>query len=135
MTARGRIAAAGSAYCVLVFLCGFAFGTVRTLLIAPRIGPLAAVAAELPFVLAVSFFAAGALMRRFAITSRREAIAMGALAFCLLMATEVAVAALFGTPTRLYLASFATAQGALGLCGQVLFALIPAARVPTNAPQ
>ncbi len=135
MNARRRIATAAAAYFALVFLFGFAFGIVRTLLITPRIGALAAVAIEVPLLLAVSIFAAGALMRRFRIQRPGEAVAMGAIAFCLLIPVEFAFAALLGTPPAIYLASLATAPGALGLLGQVLFALVPAARSHRTTPQ
>ncbi len=136
MGARGRIAAAAALYVAIVFLAGFGFGIVRTLFVAPRIGALAAVALELPLLLAVSYGVAGWIMRRFAIRSSGAALAMGALAFILLMATEFTFAWLLaGTPPAAYLASLATAPGALGLAGQILFALVPLARSRWWPPQ
>ncbi len=136
MSARGRIIGAAALYVAIVFLAGFGFGIVRTLLVAPHIGALAAVALELPLLLAVSYLVAGPTMRRFQIRLDGEALAMGALAFILLMATEFAFAALLaGIPPAAYLASFATAPGALGLAGQILFALVPLARRRWSPPQ
>lgn len=124
----GRIAAAGAAYFAIVFIAGFLFGTLRTLWLAPWIGPLAAVAAELPPMLAIAYAASAPIMRRFAIGTRAERLAAGLVAFILLMAAEFALAAAFGIPPAAYAASWLTAPGALGLLGQVLFALVPALR-------
>ncbi len=131
----GRITVAAAAYFTLVFVFGFAFGVIRTLLIVPNIGALGAVAIEVPLMLAVSFVAARILMRRFSIRRLGDAFAMGIVAFGLLMPVEFALAALLGTPPSVYLASLATAPGALGLLGQVLFALVPAARSQWTTPQ
>jgi hypothetical protein len=62
-----RILKEGAAYFGVVFGVGFVLGTIRTLLIAPRVGASAAELIETPLMLAVTFFAARWVVRRFAI--------------------------------------------------------------------
>jgi hypothetical protein len=47
---------AGAVYALIVFLIGFSFGTIRVLLLAPRLGETAAVILETPVILAASWF-------------------------------------------------------------------------------
>jgi hypothetical protein len=116
------------AYFALVFVAAFAFGALRVTLIAPQIGALAAVALEVPLILGLSWIVAGRVLGRWPLTTS-EALAMGALAFALLMLAELALAyALSGQPPAAYAATLLTAPGALGLAGQIGFALIPAYR-------
>jgi hypothetical protein len=125
-----RIAAAGTAYWAMLFALGFVLGTVRVLWVAPAIGLLAATALELPVMLGASWLASGWLIRRFALAASGEALAAGALAFALLMAAEcmLAVEMMGQTPAE-WLAGLAAPHGALGLAGQVVFALMPWWRV------
>ena len=51
-------------YVLPVFAVAFLLGALRVTLVAPRIGPLAAVALELPLVLALSWVVAGRVLRR-----------------------------------------------------------------------
>jgi hypothetical protein len=119
----------GAAYFALVFAAGFALGIARVLVLAPRLGALAAVALELPVILAASWIACGWVLRRFSVpTHAGRRLSMGGVAFLLLMAAELTLALASGRTPREYLASFATAEGALGLAGQVLFALFPILR-------
>ena len=55
----GRVLKAATAYFALVFAAGFVLGTLRTLWLAPALGPMLAVAAELPVMLGVSWLACG----------------------------------------------------------------------------
>jgi hypothetical protein len=124
---RFPVARAALAYWAWVFAAGFALGTVRTLWLAPRIGPLAAVAAELPIMLAISWNAARRVIARHVIVRRGDALAMGALALALLLLAEAALArVLGGQGVAAWAAQLATPHGELGLAGQALFALIPA---------
>jgi hypothetical protein len=52
----GIATAAGALYALVVFLIGFIFGTVRVLLLAPRLGEIPAVVLETPVMLAASWF-------------------------------------------------------------------------------
>lgn len=122
------ILAPALAYFAPVFAAAFAFGALRVTLIAPAIGALAAVALEVPLILALSWLVAGRMLRRWPLATG-QALAAGALAFLVLMLVEVALAVLLsGQTPATYAATFLTAPGALGLAGQVGFALIPAFR-------
>jgi hypothetical protein len=124
---------AGAAYFAIVFAAGFALGTMRVLLLAPRIGAMRAVALELPVMLTVSWFACGWSVTRFAVPGAATCqLAMGGVAFILLMAAETVLSFASGRDPAAYLASFATAEGALGLAGQVMFALFPLIRLRTR---
>jgi hypothetical protein len=116
------------AYFAPVFAAAFAFGALRVTLIAPEIGALAAVAVEVPLILGLSWVVAGRVLRHWPL-SRGSALAMGGLAFGVLMLAEFALAfALSGQTPPAYAATFLTGPGALGLAGQLGFALIPALR-------
>jgi hypothetical protein len=116
------------AYLAPVFAAAFLFGALRVTLLAPQIGPLAAVALEVPLILGLSWLVAGRVLRRWPLTTT-GALTMGALAFALLTLAEFALAyALSGQTPPAYAATFLTAPGALGLAGQIGFALIPALR-------
>jgi len=126
-----RVLAAGSLYFALVFAAGFVLGTLRVLLLVPSLGEGAAVAVELPLMLAISWVAAGWIIHRVRLPARRGArLAMGAFAFALLLGAEAALSvALFGRTLPAHLAHYATWPGALGLAGQGGFALIPLIRL------
>jgi hypothetical protein len=70
---------------------------------------------------------AGWSANRFGVSERAgERLAMGALAFGLLMAAELALAVLaFGIAATDYAASMVTPAGAVGLAAQLGFAAIP----------
>jgi hypothetical protein len=120
---------AGVAYFVAVFAAGFMLGAVRVFVIAPRIGAFWAVAMELPIMLAVAWVACGWAVRRFTVPAAAgERATMGLAAFVLLMTAEAALAIATGSTPTHFLASLATPEGALGLSGQGIFALMPLLR-------
>jgi hypothetical protein len=84
---------AAIAYWTLIFALGFVLGMVRVLWLAPLAGALPATALELPVMLAASWCVAGWLIRRYAIASSGAALAMGVMAFALLLAAECLLAA------------------------------------------
>jgi hypothetical protein len=122
-----RTAAAGAVYVLAVFAIAFAIGSVRVLWIAPRLGALVAVILEVPVVLATSWGLCRWCTRRFEIRADvRSRVAMGSVAFALLMLVEFAVAVgAFGESPAGYAAKFGTAPGVVGLLGQVGFAAVP----------
>jgi hypothetical protein len=127
---RTQAIRAGTFYFAVVFTAGFALGTARVLLLAPQFGELLATLIELPFMLAISWFACGKLISRFRVPPRtKPRLTMGAVAFALLMLAEVLLSVtLFNrTPTE-YIDALTTPQGLLGLGGQALFGLIPVIR-------
>ena len=114
-------------YLAAIFALGFVLGTVRTLWLAPAVGPLAAVALELPVMLGASWWLARRMAARRPLPSRGAALAAGGIAFALLMLAELSLGmALFGQSANEWLAALATPPGMLGLAGQALFALMPA---------
>lgn len=121
--------AAAIAYAGRVFGAGFILGALRTMWLEPAIGSLAAVALELPLMLAISWFICGRMLDRFAVPPTLAARgAMGALALALLLVAEYALARGFGQSSAEYLARLASPAGALGLAGQALFGLMPLIR-------
>ena len=89
---------------------------------------------ELPLILAASWFAAGWLVRCYAIACPREALTVGGIAFAILMVAECGLAALLSgeTPAQ-WLAGLSQPHALLGLAGQVMFALMPWLRVRQGA--
>lgn len=123
-----RIGRAALVYFALVFAAAFAMGVLRLLVLAPQIGAFAAVALEVPVILAVAWVIAGPVLRRWPL-DRPQRLAMGALAFSLPLLTELALAKLvFGQTPRAFLAAMATPPGLPGLAGQLGFAAVPALR-------
>ncbi|MCC6519253.1 MAG: hypothetical protein WAT35_06735 [Tabrizicola sp.] len=115
------------AYVLPVFAVAFALGAVRVNLVAPRVGPLLAVAVELPLVLALSWAVAGRVLNRWPQTSRPG---LGPASFLMLMLLELATALALGQSVTQFLAALTTPPGALGLAGQIGFGLIPLVRQP-----
>ncbi len=131
MSAPWRIVSAAWVYAAVVFAVGFVLGSVRVLVSAPRLGDLAATLLELPVMLAVSWAACGAALRRFDIAGRSEAAGMGLCAFALLMAAELILSVFgFGRTLGQHFSAYATAAGAIGLAGQVAFGIMPLVRAP-----
>ena len=121
-----RVGLAALVYWAMVFALGFALGTVRVLWVIPLVGLVPATLIELPLILGGSWLAAGWLVRRFGIVSNGEALAVGALAFVILMAAECALAGvLAGQSPAQWLAGLGQPHALLGLAGQVVFALLP----------
>ena len=115
-------------YFAIVFAVGFLLGALRVLLVVPAIGELPATAAELPLLLLVSWVACGFLVKQNAFASTLpQRLAMGAIAFSILMLCELGFSTLVFNRTLVdYLAQFHNPPGLLGLAGQVMFAAIPA---------
>lgn len=121
----GNALLAAIAYWLAVFATGFVLGVARTLIVAPRVGALAAVAVELPIILSIAWWICARILRWIPLT-RRGALAMGAVAFGLLLAAELALSSLlFGRTVGEHLALYADPAHLLGLAGQVAFALFP----------
>lgn len=117
----------GVAYFALMFAIGFVLGTARVLLIAPQVGEWGAAAIELPIMLAISWFVCAWLIRRLAVPARVGArIAMGVVAFALLMVAEVMLGiTLFARTLEAQIAAMIVGPGLAGLAGQLAFAAFP----------
>ena len=114
----------GLSYFAIVFGIAFLFGTVRTLVLEPRLGE-AAVLVELPIIVGASWAVARALLwrRRFSLTQRAV---VGGSAFALTMLAEIVLAWLMrGQDPAAWAADVATPIGLAGLAGQVAFGVMP----------
>ncbi len=122
-----RAIQAGALYFALMFALGFVLGIGRVSWLVPRLGPVTAALIETPIMLAVSWFACVALLRRFSVrvaTSHR--LAMGALAFVLLIGAETLLGLYgFGRSWVEQQAAFVAPSGLVGLTAQLLFASFP----------
>jgi hypothetical protein len=115
----------GTVYFVAVFAAGFVLGVLRTLLLAPLLGPLWAVLIELPVILGVSWLVCTRIMRRSPL-SPAAAAGMGAVACSLLMLAEAGLSMLLaGRSLAEHLSLYAQLPHQLGLAGQLAFAVIP----------
>ncbi len=113
-------------YFALTFAVGFVLGAVRMLIVVPRVGEVAAVLIECPFILVASFLIARWVLRRFAPDAGAgRRLAIGLLAFAMLLSTELLMSWVRGIWPREFVASLFKTAGAIGLAGQVLFALVP----------
>jgi len=121
------ILTSGAVYFAIVFLAGFAFGALRTLAIAPLLGEAIAVLLEAPVILTISWFVAIWCVGRFEVSAEpRARLAMGGVAFALLMLAELGVAMIFfHRSVAEHLAGYQSAAGAIGLAAQVAFAWVP----------
>lgn len=124
-------ARAGAAYFAIAFAIAFVLGSLRVLFVAPRVGEFGAVLIEVPIMLTVSWLLCGWILSRIAVPgSIGVRLAMGAVAFVLLMAAEFALGIYgFGRTAGEIVSSFAGQPAQLGLAGQVGFALMPALRL------
>ncbi|NNE52872.1 MAG: hypothetical protein HKN30_10760 [Sulfitobacter sp.] len=115
-------------YALTVFAVGFVLGTIRVLIVVPWIGETAALFAEIPIMIAVSFLVAKWVLSRWPVTPElKPRLAMGLVAFIVLMMCEAAISlTFFGNSFTDHLAHYLKPQAWPGLAGQLLFAAIPA---------
>jgi hypothetical protein len=121
---------AGATYAVIVYFVGFVLGTVRVLLLVPDIGETQAVLLETPVILSASWIASQWSVKRFAVPAAAGSrLAMGGVAFALLMIGELAVSILvFGRSWGNALTVYPSPSGVIGLAAQSVFALLPLAQ-------
>ena len=121
---------AGTIYFAIVFAVGFALGAVRVFFVIPQIGETGGVLIELPVILVVSWWVCGAVLRRYHVPQQMgQRAVMGVVSFTLLMGAELALAvSAFGRSPAEFADGLATPAGAIGLMGQIAFALFPLMR-------
>lgn len=121
---------AGLAYFLLIFLAGMVLGTIRILLLEPRMGEVASTLLELPVMLALAWLVCGWLIRRFELLSAaRDRALMGIVAFVLLMAAELALSLYaVGGSVEGHFAAYQRTAPMLGLLGQLAYAVFPLLR-------
>jgi hypothetical protein len=129
-SALQRTLRAAMVYFGVVFAAGFVFGTIRTLLLVPRIGALPAVLVEAPLILIVSWLVCDRVLAHWSVPPQWPwRLLMGVVAFALLIAAEMALArVLSGSSPAQFLATYATAAAQVGLLAQLLFAALPLLR-------
>ncbi len=121
---RGLRAGALAGFALLA--AGTLLGTLRVLVVAPRVGAGAALAAEIPLMLAFAWWLAGRLGSPL---SRAERRAMAVTTLAVLLAGEAALAgALAGIGPRAWLARLAAPAEWPGLAAQLLAAMMPLLR-------
>jgi hypothetical protein len=102
----------------------------RALVLEPLAGPVAAVALELPLMLAWAWWVCAALVRRNPRLTVGEALTMGTSAFACLLLAEAALSVwLADRSVAEHLALYREPAHALGLSGQLLFAAWPLVQV------
>lgn len=118
---------AGCVYALGVFTIGFAFGTIRVLLLVPHLGATVSVLLETPLMLAVSWkLSRWSAKKHGLLTDARGAWLMGTVAFAVLMLAELGTSVfLFGRTMREHFAGFGSVPGAIGLVAQLCFAGFP----------
>jgi hypothetical protein len=118
---------AGLIYFAIVFGCGFLFGTIRTLWIAPHLGDRMAELIESPFMVGISLLAAQKIVRRmniaFTISKR---LTMGFVGLALMLFAEFTlVLCLRGLSLKKYFATRDPVSGTAYYFALLLFALGP----------
>jgi hypothetical protein len=118
---------AGSEYFAAVFAAGFVMGTIRTILVAPNIGEVPAVLAEIPLMLLLSWIACKFVMGRYPqIKTAQAALAVGGLALTLLLFAEALLSVtLGGISLGEHFALYQEPPAQIGLLAQFVFALLP----------
>ena len=122
-----KLFTSSAVYFAIVFGAGFVFGTVRVVWLVPTVGVRIAELTELPLMLAVVFFAARWVNRRF-LTERDQStrLIVGVVAFALLLLAELILGVTLGglTPKEVFLNHDPVSGTAyyLSLC---VFALMP----------
>jgi len=118
---------AGLIYFAVVFGFGFLFGAIRTLWIVPHIGARTAELMETPFMIAISFFAAQKIVKRYLMPfSAGNRIIMGIFAVGLMLCAEFTlVLYLRGLSLEQYFATRDPVAGAAYYFALLLFALAP----------
>ena len=118
---------AATDYFLALFALGFALGTLRVTVLAPRLGEFAATMAEVPVMLAAAFFTSRWAIRRWQVPHVlliRWSMVGWFLTLLLLFETLLGTMLLGKTAAALWPA-IATPAGLLGLFAQVIAALLP----------
>lgn len=124
--AGGAVLRAGVLYFLVVFGAGFLLGTLRVLLLVPRLGTRTAELIEMPLMLAVILLAARAIARRHPGFTWRQSFATGAIALALLVAAELSLAwMLSGLDPAAWLASRDPVSGTAYLLSLLVYAAAP----------
>ena len=117
-----RATKAGALYANIVFLIGFILGTIRVLLLAPRLGQTTAVILEAPTILAASWFVSRWCVNRLDVAATVPAGSlMGLVTFLVLMSGDFGLGAVLGRSLVDRVAAYGSLAGTIGLGAQVIF--------------
>jgi voltage-gated potassium channel Kch len=132
-----KASVAGLAYFGIIFPIAFALGTLRVLVLIPRLGELVALFVELPILLIISWVVCRRLIERIDVPpTLSERFVMGATAFAVLMLAEICGATFgFGRSLSEHFEQYWSLSGMLGLAGQIVFALIPIIQSASSVPR
>ena len=121
-----RALIAATVYFLALFTLGFALGIIRVLITAPRLGELVGVILEAPIMLLAAYFMCRWSIRRWNVANTLNIRSIMALLFlALLFSFEVLLGTmLFGRTLADQWVSLETAAGFLGLCAQLISALM-----------
>lgn len=113
-------------YVLAAFGMGFLLGPLREFVLAPAIGPVLALALELPLLLGFCAWIAPRILIRCRVPPGIARLRLGLLALALLLALEFSLGVpLRGWGLRAWLAHLATPPGSVTLLGYLVFAFIP----------
>lgn len=121
-----KTARAGLTYFAIIFGVGFALGTIRVLLVVPRVGVRTAELMEEPIMFVVIFMTARWLVRRFTLESLKERLGAGFIGLGLLLAAEYAWLRAQGLSLRGEIARRDAVAGTVYLVMLLVFAVMPA---------
>jgi hypothetical protein len=116
---------AGASYFAIVFVIAFALGTVRTLLLEPRLGETVAVACEIPFLVTAMFFASRWIVPRFKAPSVARLLFVGLIGLALQQIAEIALVLASGETLAAHGAYLRTIAGMLYLSALAAFVIMP----------
>lgn len=132
-------AAAAVLYFAIVFTIAFGLGVIRVLLLVPAVGEVLGTLIELPIMLTVSWRASAYVVSRRAVSpTPRPRLAMGIMAFAILMTAETLLGIFaLGRPFADQIGAYLGLSVQIGLAGQIAFAAIPwiQGRMARNIPQ
>ena len=122
-----RSIGAALAYFLAIFTLAFGLGIIRTLFIARVTGEWVATLAELAILLPIAWFYSGWLTRRIGVPAEPiDRLVMGVVAFSLLLIAELVLGRLLFERSPIeQLEQMLAGPGAIGLMGQVAFAIFP----------
>ncbi len=113
-------------YFVIVFGAGFAFGTIRTLWVVPKVGVRAAELMEMPFMVAVTILACRLVVRHFALPYIWLRLAMGLSSLSVLIGAELFLNSwVTGRPVSAFISDRDPVSGTAYFCALGLFAAMP----------
>lgn len=116
---------AGAIYFAIVFVIAFALGTVRTLVLEPRLGETLAVACEIPLLVAAMLFVARWVVPRVAAPSTARLLYVGLIGLALQQIAEIALVLASGETLAEHGAYLRTPAGMLYLSGLAAFVIMP----------